>query len=445
MYMATLPPVQRHRHSPAKFLKIYKKAYFCQQIRTDYALACSFICTIQTLSTDYTIMFLDNKRRPLLQIWAIFALVLAILLWYSSWDKPLALDFEIKQASTKSIFAQLDSTLAHGHGTDTATLNGGAVLDTNSAGIKGTPLAGFKPAAEVVTNFPKDAFKQYDLPSITDTTSLYILLTGDSMTEELRFALGAYAKKNGAKLMTCTWYSSNTMIWSESSRLASLIREYRPSLIVFTLGSNELFKRDIADRERFIQDIIYEADVTQTPFVWVNPPAWKEDTGISELILKNVGKERHFDSRGLKLARKSDGAHPTRDGAKVWGDTIMTWLQRDSWYKSMFKAWKRPELVAEARPYRAMGLDTQLVARRQKIEVRILREHEALVAEPIASAKPTPEPSRSDSSQARKPAKSVVAKTDSTKRNPSKPTDSSNQTTPNAVISAPKEQKDTTQ
>lgn len=196
------------------------------------------------------------------------------------------------------------------------------------------------------TNMPFDSIiatqnKQVDLT--VDSSSHYILLCGDSMTEQMRFAIEAFAKKNGHKLMTCTWYSSSTQIWSESDKLSVLIKEYKPDFIFFTVGSNELFVPKIDKREKFIQDIIIEADTALVPFIWIGPPNWKDDTGINKLIEKNLGKQRFFYSGGFreKLKRIKDGAHPTREAAELWVDSLSSWLRTQSLYKNKIR-WEHP-------------------------------------------------------------------------------------------------------
>lgn len=183
--------------------------------------------------------------------------------------------------------------------------------------------------------------KQVDLT--VDSSSHYILLCGDSMTEQMRFAIDAFAKKNGHKLMTCTWYSSSTQIWSESDKLSVLIKEYKPDFIFFTVGSNELFVPQIDKREKYIQDIIIEADTALVPFIWIGPPNWKDDTGINKLIEKNLGKQRFFYSGGFreKLKRIKDGAHPTREAAELWVDSLSSWVRTQSLYKNKIR-WEHP-------------------------------------------------------------------------------------------------------
>lgn len=174
-----------------------------------------------------------------------------------------------------------------------------------------------------------------DSPPKLDTTSQKILLTGDSMCEGLMFRFREYAQTNHHDLKTVIWYSSTTIWWSESDSLQKLIRKFDPDYILFTTGSNELFIKNIKEREKYIQDIVAQAG--DRKFVWIGPPNWAEDTGINDLIIKNVGKDRFFESRHLSFERGPDGAHPTWSSAAVWADTISTWIMEKSRHKILMR------------------------------------------------------------------------------------------------------------
>ncbi len=168
-----------------------------------------------------------------------------------------------------------------------------------------------------------------------DSTKQIILLTGDSMCEGLMFRFQDYAKLNGHTLKTVIWYSSGTPGWSKTDSLRKLIKIHKPTYVFFTTGSNELFIRNIVDREKNIQQIIGQAG--DLPFIWIGPPNWAEDTGINDLIAKNAGKDRYFKSKGLTFKRLSDGAHPEWNSAAVWADTIAGWVMKKARKKILLK------------------------------------------------------------------------------------------------------------
>ncbi len=168
-----------------------------------------------------------------------------------------------------------------------------------------------------------------------DTSAQRILLTGDSMSEGLYLAFRSYASHNNHFLKGRIWYSSLTIQWSKTDSLERLIEIYKPTIVIFTLGANELFRTDIYEREKDIQDIIAQAG--DTPFIWVGPPNWKDDTGINEIIERNMPSNSFFLSKDLEFDRERDGAHPTRKSSKYWADTIATWIMNKSRHKILLE------------------------------------------------------------------------------------------------------------
>ena len=152
-----------------------------------------------------------------------------------------------------------------------------------------------------------------------------ILFFGDSMLEELSRRLDDYAAANGYQMQTVIWYGSSTEKWGMTQTLRRLIAEYKPTYLWLCLGSNELFVRDLEERDAYIKLLLSQTG--DLPFVWIGPPSWKQDTGITDLIRRNVGNDHYFDSSQLQLKRKKDGRHPTKEAAAQWADTVATWMQ----------------------------------------------------------------------------------------------------------------------
>ncbi len=247
---------------------------------------------------------MPSSSQPLRELITVLVLTIAAVTVYALADGPLSLfGREVKQASVKALFPSAETPVAHA-GADSSV----------SSIISVTHEAGAAELAEAA------------VPAAPDTSRQYILLTGDSMAEGLMFAFKKYAHYNGHTLRTIIWYGSTTTTWARTDTLKKLIARYKPSYVLLALGSNELFVRDIGDREPSIQDIVRQAG--KTPFVWIGPPNWKEDTGIGELLARNAGPGRYFVSRGLTFERASDGRHPTRRASVYWADTISSWVMR---------------------------------------------------------------------------------------------------------------------
>lgn len=181
-----------------------------------------------------------------------------------------------------------------------------------------------------------------------DTTKKTILFIGDSMVECLFPRMSAYAKHNGHTLYTVVWYSSTTEIYGTRTTLKDYINKYKPDYILFSLGGNELFIRDIRQkRQQYVDELIRQ--MGNIPFVWIGPPNWKDDTGINDMISESVPSgcfylsytpDQHYN-------RKKDGAHPKADSSILWMDRICKWIMTKSAHPIRLEA---PPAGETARP-----------------------------------------------------------------------------------------------
>lgn len=158
-----------------------------------------------------------------------------------------------------------------------------------------------------------------------DTTPKRVLFFGDSMAEGLTFPMGRYAAANGHDLTTVIWYGSTTQTWAECDTLASLINRYDPQFLIVSLGGNELFVKDLPERDSYIKKIL--STVGGRDYIWIGPPNWRPDTGINRLIRENTGEDRFFDSSEMTFQRSQDGRHPTRHASVLWADSIASWIR----------------------------------------------------------------------------------------------------------------------
>ena len=158
-----------------------------------------------------------------------------------------------------------------------------------------------------------------------DTTAKNILFIGDSMLEGLAPRLAKYCDKNGHTLVEVIWYSSSTLYWGQSDRLANLIAKYKPNYIFVCLGANELYVPNIKHvRRPYLKKIL--AEIGDIPYVWIGPPNWDEDTGINDLLDQETDKGCFYLSAHDQFERSRDGAHPTRASAHKWMDRVVKWI-----------------------------------------------------------------------------------------------------------------------
>lgn len=203
----------------------------------------------------------------------------------------------------------------------------------------GTPdIAGFQPkrnkmadamfvmrdTAAVVKNDTVAHVRQNHVAEV-DTTPKVLMIVGDSMLEGLSPRLAAYAKQNGHTLYTVMWYSSQTQAWGSSGKIAQYKKQLNPDFIFICLGANELFVKDIEEKRlAYVKQMV--AELGDTPYLWIGPPNWKPDTGINRLIADNVPSQCYFKSDGMTFERAKDGAHPTRNSAIDWMDSVVRWM-----------------------------------------------------------------------------------------------------------------------
>lgn len=164
-----------------------------------------------------------------------------------------------------------------------------------------------------------------------DTTAKNILFIGDSMLEGLGERLAAYCKKSGHTLIEVIWYSSSTKCWGETARLTELINKYHPNYIMVCLGANELYVPNIKTARRPLLKKML-AEIGDTPYLWIGPPNWIEDTGINDLLKQEVDEGCFYYSANDKFTRSRDGAHPTRASAHKWMDRVIKWMRTSGAY-----------------------------------------------------------------------------------------------------------------
>lgn len=161
-----------------------------------------------------------------------------------------------------------------------------------------------------------------------DSVPQSIFIFGDSMTFNLALRLAQYAKQNGHTIHSVNWDSSNTKIWADHDTLAYFLKQYKPTQIFISLGSNELYLKNPDVRRPEVKKILSVIDTI--PYVWIGPPNWTEDSGINDMIASECKPGSFFRSAGMEFKRKADKVHPTRESSADWMDSIMRWIPQSS-------------------------------------------------------------------------------------------------------------------
>ncbi len=162
-----------------------------------------------------------------------------------------------------------------------------------------------------------------------DTSAQKILLIGDSMMEGLQIYLKMRTEKCSHNIVSLAKTSTSIVAWvgkDSTGNLKQAIKKHQPTLVLISLGSNELFAKKalLPEYAKYLDNILLQ--LGNTNFVWICPPNWKKDFGLTDLILEKVQEDRFFPSRDLKLPRTADGIHPTMQGYEIWADKILHFI-----------------------------------------------------------------------------------------------------------------------
>lgn len=328
------------------------------------------------------------SRALLLELLALIALIWGGLIAYASLKQPLSWSTELKQSSLRQFLFAPDSTAAvDSLGQPLANGQIQPLEQGLSQGVSSLPQVASSSTAQTTSPNPKYSPERYQLAlkkAQQDSSSKFILLAGDSMTEQLRYAVEEYAAFNGHRVQTCIWYGSLTQGWSNTNRLAQLLDELKPSMIFFSLGGGEQYVLDANDRAKYVLDILEEAEQRGVPLVWLGTPAWKPDKGFGAMVQATVGKARYYSANHLNLARKSDGAHPTREASAQWCEAFSTWLRDSSYYQSDI-LWRKPQPDQAPRPYQNAAQDEQLPLRKQRVRIFLMNQNQVYTPPALAA------------------------------------------------------------
>jgi lysophospholipase L1-like esterase len=175
-----------------------------------------------------------------------------------------------------------------------------------------------------------------------DTTRQHILFIGDSMAEGLKYSFQQYSLHNRHQLTVIAKTSAGIVSWvgrDSLGKLRNTIEQIKPSYVIICLGSNELFTKYLDQYGKYLDNVVNQ--LGSTKFIWICPPNWKDDLGLTDLIARKVGEKRFFPSKKMKIPRAGDGIHPTFEGYGHWADSIAHWLMYDAAYKIQME--KMPE------------------------------------------------------------------------------------------------------
>lgn len=253
---------------------------------------------------------MENSIRVLRIVGISFLCIFVLFFALGSLDLPLA--FEVKKTDVADLYEKSPATKRKPVKKQEAT----------------TPQT--KPASDssIVkdTNTLKKTRRAQGSPVNTPAGVERVLLIGDSQLDGLRNPVSSYCEINNHVLVsTIIWYGSSTKEWATTDTLEYYLDLYKPTVVIFAIGLNELFVRDLEKRSSYVRSIKKTFQDYGVRYSWIGPAAWTPDKGIIGVMSREVG-DHFFPSHTIQLERASDGRHPSKSASKLWFDQVAEFL-----------------------------------------------------------------------------------------------------------------------
>jgi hypothetical protein len=169
-------------------------------------------------------------------------------------------------------------------------------------------------------------------PELSPEKGTWVLHVGDSFVHaSFQQNLRPRFEATGTGYVVDATTATYTTTWATDPQLDSWLAR-RPSLVLVTLGANEVEMAIPEEHARAVQALVHKLVKASTSCVWITPPMWKRDTGILQVIHDNATPCLFFDSDavlgGLRDdERQHDRIHPNEKGGARWAEALWGWLQ----------------------------------------------------------------------------------------------------------------------
>jgi len=160
----------------------------------------------------------------------------------------------------------------------------------------------------------------------------WVLHIGDSFVDaSFQQNLRPHFLAAGAKYVSNALTAAFTTQWASDPGLAGWLAR-RPSLVIVTLGANEVDVPFPIAHASAIAGISRKIAAAGASCVWTTPPLWKgDDKGILQVIHDYCAPCLFFDSDAVMgrleaTERRPDRIHPNELGGARWAQAFWTWL-----------------------------------------------------------------------------------------------------------------------
>jgi hypothetical protein len=154
-----------------------------------------------------------------------------------------------------------------------------------------------------------------------------IFLTGDSSVgyhDGLTRGLDIALKPMGVTFSAEPYSSQGIHAFANLDKWQLVMKQRKPKLVIISLGMNNVYTAKPETLAPAVKKIV--STIQPLECVWLAPPLWRGEYGVTDVIRKNVAPCRFFDSNKMKIERGSDKIHPSNKGGEVWADAVVKYL-----------------------------------------------------------------------------------------------------------------------
>lgn len=154
-----------------------------------------------------------------------------------------------------------------------------------------------------------------------------ILHVGDSFAGALGIELNKVLDQAGLRSVLSFETSTYIPTWAFDKRLGQHLSQYKPDLVLISLGANELQNPEPEKRIPLIRRIIER--LGNRSCAWIAPVLWEgANPKLLEVIRANVAPCVYLDGNAfiVHMPRARDKIHPSMDARPDWARVIARWL-----------------------------------------------------------------------------------------------------------------------
>jgi hypothetical protein len=155
-----------------------------------------------------------------------------------------------------------------------------------------------------------------------------VIHVGDSFVDAgLQQALRPMFASRGTRYRSYGRVRGWLATWSENTNIELLIQQHHASLVLITLGANEMVDQRPQARGVLVRRLV--GRLHGTPCVWIGHPLWRGvGPGLMEVVRRECAPCRFFDSVPLSnvIQRQPDGIHPDAKGGAFWARAVFDFL-----------------------------------------------------------------------------------------------------------------------